>query len=146
MNDIFMKKSQNLRRLCLIALVCATGSVSAQNDGFDCDYLLGNWTGHYTYPWGESYSWRAELDESGQWRVHFYNVEGEQYDYQEGFWECDGTYLNTWIEEGIGDPFVHEYRILELDRAHHVYEYISGGEPGPIYRAVRDRPMLRTFD
>lgn len=144
---LLMFKFSCAQPLLAFALLLSACGLSAQEGAaFDCDYLLGNWTGQYTYPWGETYRWRAELDESGQWRVYFYNSEGDQYDYQEGFWDCDGEILSTWIEENGLGVFVNEYRILELSRAEHVYEYISGGEPGPVYRAVRDRPLLRTFE
>lgn len=144
-----MSLSATAKALCSVLLILifpAAVAMAQQEQGFDCDYLLGNWTGQYTYSWGDSYSWRAELDESGQWGVYFYNPEGEQYDHQQGFWDCDGEILSTWIEEGAAGTFVHQYRILELTPALHIYEFISDGEPGPIYQAVRDRPLLRTFD
>lgn len=127
----------------LAAAIFAFGLLPAfsQTDDtlFDCDLLLGRWVGNYTYPNGDYYSWRADLDESGQWDVYFYDRAGQQTDFQEGFWECDGELLTTWIEEGLGPVYVNQYRILELTRAIHTYEYISGPVPGPIYRAVRDR-------
>lgn len=95
-------------------------------EGFDCDLLLGDWSGVYENVNGGGYRFDSALDEDGSIIVDFHYFDGGS-DRHEGYWECGNSILTTGMITRYGGSILYQYQILSLDRVSMSYRQINNG-------------------